>query len=290
MKKPLLLAFAISLFSCSLVFAGQDSPKAINYSSVQDGLEADLPYPEVYRDENVVFRRLNGNTLIGSGHVMASETLYLIEGTDRAILLDTGTSIPGLDKIVAKLTDKPVTVVLTHVHPDHAGSVGCFDEVWLNQADSANMKTMMSDYKGRVKYLEDGQKFELGDRTIEVLFTPGHTPGSTTFFDARNGYGFSGDSFGNGNLLLMCDFTTLISSCRKALAKMDETGVTYFYNGHYFGNNPETAQRLKDLITISEGVLSGDIAGEDNPNGMAGLNHVVNKYGVRVNYGDAQIK
>lgn len=57
----------------------------------------------VYKDENVTFRELNDSTWLGSGNVMSSESMYLIEGKDKA--------------------------VLTHVHPDHAGAVGCFDEV-----------------------------------------------------------------------------------------------------------------------------------------------------------------
>ena len=106
-------------------------------SAQNDRNQADLDLPEVYRDRNIVFRAIDEHTWIGSGNRVASETLYLIEGKDKAVLIDAGTHIPGLDKIVAGITDKPVTLLLTHVHGDHAGAAGCFDEVWLNPADSA---------------------------------------------------------------------------------------------------------------------------------------------------------
>ena len=48
-----------------------------------------------------VFRAIDEHTWIGSGNRVASETLYIIEGDDKAVLIDAGTHIPGLDKIVA---------------------------------------------------------------------------------------------------------------------------------------------------------------------------------------------
>ena len=62
--------------------------------------QAQLDLPEVYRDKNVVFWKLDNHTWIGSGNRVSSETLYLIEGEDKAVLLDAGTHIPKLDKIV----------------------------------------------------------------------------------------------------------------------------------------------------------------------------------------------
>ena len=134
--------------------------------------QADLDLPEVYRDNNIVFRAIDEHTWIGSGNRVASETLYIIEGDDKAVLIDAGTHIPGLDKIVAGITDKPVTLLLTHVHGDHAGAVGCFDEVWLNPADSSYVATTMRNYKGKINHISNGQRFELGGRTLEAFFTP----------------------------------------------------------------------------------------------------------------------
>ena len=157
----------------------------------------------VYKDANVTFRKLDKHTWIGSGNVMSSETMYIIEGKDKAVLIDAGTTIPNLDRIVAKITKKPVTLILTHVHPDHAGAAGCFDEVWINPADTVFVPTFMPDYKDTIKYLENGQLIDLGGRVLETYFTPGHTPGSTTFLEVGTEIGYSGDSFGNGNLLVL---------------------------------------------------------------------------------------
>ena len=83
--------------------------------------QADLDLPEVYRDKNVVFRQIDEHTWIGSGNRVASETVYIIEGNDKTVVIDAGTHMPKLDKIVAKITDKPVSLILTHGHETMSG-------------------------------------------------------------------------------------------------------------------------------------------------------------------------
>jgi len=257
---------------------------------------AQMPAPqiegkEVYKGEDVIFHQIDEHTWIGSGHLMASESLYLVEGKTKALLIDAGTKIADLDKIVASITKKPVMLVATHVHPDHTGSaINYFPEIYLNAADTVNIPRMMPDYKGKVIYLKDGEVIDLGGRKIEVVFTPGHTPGSTTFIDKQAGYGFSGDSFGSGNLLLTTIFSTLKATCEKMSAIMGQYGIKYMYPGHFFGKNLETKERVENELTICKGVLSGELKGQENPQGMMGLNLIINQYGVRINYNAAAIK
>jgi hydroxyacylglutathione hydrolase len=221
--------------------------------------------------------------------MMANESLYLVEGSERTVLIDAGTKIADLDKIAASITKKPIILVATHAHPDHTGSaIDCFPELYIAPGDAASQ--FLADYKGKVQELRDGQIIDLGGRDLEAVFTPGHTPGSTTFIDKKAGYGFSGDSFGSGNLLLSGNFSTLLATCLKTGAIMEKYGIKFFYPGHYFGKNVETKQRIDDEATISRDVLAGKVKGEENPKGMMGLNRVISAYGVRINYSDASVK
>ena len=95
----------------------------------------DLRGKVVYQDAEVVFRQLDEHTWIGNGHRVYNESLYIVEGSERALLIDAGTYIPELDKIVAKITSKPVTMMATHAHGDHVGGVGPFPEVYMNAGD-----------------------------------------------------------------------------------------------------------------------------------------------------------
>jgi len=238
--------------------------------------------PVVYHGGDVVFRQIDEHTWEGNGHMVYHESVYLIEGDERALLLDAGTDIKNLDKIVAGITSKPVTLMATHVHGDHTGSaIELFPELWINPADTVQFRGQLPSVP--VKYLEDGQAIDLGGRTIEVMFTPGHTPGSTTFFDKDRAYGFSGDSFGSTNLLLTCGFKTLLSTTERAASYMQENGIVKLYPGHYHGDNPETLQRVLDEHKMSEEMLSGKRKGVTEE-GMLGLNSQITDFGVTIRY------
>ncbi len=246
---------------------------------------------EVFKNDRVVFHQIDEHTWVGTGNRVYNESLYLVEGTDKAVLIDAGTNIKNLDRIVAAITKKPIILVATHVHGDHTGSsIDCFPEIYINPGDTVLIPQVMAGYKGKIRYLADGEEIDLGDRKLEVVFTPAHTPGSTSFIDKDAGYGFSGDSFGSGNLLLSMNFSTLISTCGKMSAIMQKYGIQYLFPGHYYGNNAETKQRVDDMITLSKDVLSGKAKGVENPNGGMGLNLVISDYGVRINYSEKAIK
>ena len=244
----------------------------------------------VYKDENVTFRKMDDHTWVGSGNVMSSETMYIVEGKRKAVLIDAGTVIPGLDKIVAQITNKPVTLILTHVHPDHAGAVECFEEVWINPADTVFIPAFMPNYKGTIKFLEHGQKIKLGGRTLETYFTPGHTPGSTTFLEVGTDHGFSGDSYGNGNLLVFDDFKTLIKMCQESYEYFSNNGYTKFYCGHYFGVNAETLDRIKLIETMAIELLEGKANGTNEGVHGTGMDRVLIRDGFRLNYNAARLE
>lgn len=244
--------------------------------------------PVVYEGPDVIIRRIDEHTWEGNGHLMANETIYIIEGSDRALLIDAGTKIDDLDKIVSGITSKPVTLVATHVHPDHTGSaVNYFPEIWINAADTVNVPAMMGDYKGKINYLADGQVFDLGGRHIEVIFTPGHTPGSATFFETDGRpWGYSGDAFGSGNLLLTTNFSTLLATTTRIETYMKRHGIEKMYPGHYMGSNPETLQRISDMRRMSKEMIEGTRKGDTSGNGMMGLNGRIRDFGVNISYRD----
>lgn len=163
-------------------------------------------------------------------------TMYLIEGTDKAMLIDTGTKCENLDSVVKLITQKPLVVMVTHIHPDHSGNIKYFDQIYFHPADTVLMRMMKVTYNGKINFVKDGEKFDLGGTTIEVLFTPGHTPGSIVLLDRKTGNCYSGDSFGSGQvwmqLLPHVSMATYAESCRTIEALMDK-GITKIYCGHY---------------------------------------------------------
>lgn len=71
-----------------------------------------------------------------------TENMYLLEGSEKALLIDTGYGAGNLRAFVEKLTDKPIIVVNTHYHPDHAAGNGEFEEVYMSSGYALDAPTV----------------------------------------------------------------------------------------------------------------------------------------------------
>ncbi|MFQ5820549.1 MAG: MBL fold metallo-hydrolase, partial [Candidatus Heimdallarchaeota archaeon] len=175
---------------------------------------------------------------------------YLIEGGEKAVLIDTGCGIGNLRKAVEEVTDLPVMVVNTHVHNDHIGHNHLFDnvamydhpishEVAKNGLPNSKMAPLVA--SGKVwkplpaefdvknflvppfkvsHWLQDGDKINLGNRVLEALHTPGHTPDSICLLERETRLLFTGDIFYTAAIYLYLpgsDLPTFIKSYHKLM-------------------------------------------------------------------------
>ena len=152
---------------------------------------------------------------------------HLLLGRERALLLDTGLGVGDLRREVEALTDLPITVALTHVHWDHIGGCAQFaaPAVHAEEADwlrhfplpeaavrqqlcakgplfpagfSPETYRIYSGEPGRI--LRDGDTIDLGGRQVQVLHTPGHSPGHCCYYEAVRGRLYAGDLLYRGCL------------------------------------------------------------------------------------------
>lgn len=103
---------------------------------------------------------------------------YLLNGSGRSLLIDTGLGICNIYDEVRKLTDNPVTAVATHIQCD------------LPENYDIDTYTVFQGMSTRV--LNDGDIIDIGGRRIQVLHTPGHSPGHMCFWEKEKGYLFTG--------------------------------------------------------------------------------------------------
>ena len=129
-----------------------------------------------------------------------TEYIYLLEGDEMAMLIDTGYGIGHLRDYVEKLTDKPVVVVNTHFHPDHAAGNDEWEEVLLSSGWPVDVPSLdggryprdpeghrYPDYRKTI--VHDGEVIELGGRRIRVLEAlPAHCNSSLFFVDEGHWY------------------------------------------------------------------------------------------------------
>lgn len=146
---------------------------------------------------------------------------YLIVGTERALLLDTGMGVGDIRSLVTGLTDRPVFVVNSHAHWDHIGGNDLFDEIWIHAAEADRLTAGVPNTKLRGAFaaahlrgplpagfdsetrafpatsatgiLRGGETFNPGGRTLEVIHCPGHSPGGIALLDPGAGVLFSTD-------------------------------------------------------------------------------------------------
>jgi len=185
-------------------------------------------------------------------------TMYIIEGTDKAMLIDTGTKCEKLDEVVRQITKKPLYVVITHAHGDHDGNIGFFKEIYLHPADTVLLD---KSYKGIIHYVKDGDVFDLGGKKIEVSHMPAHTPGSIVLLDKKAGTCYSGDAFGSGQVWLQlrpyAPMQTYVNSCKKMEKIMDE-GITKIYCGHYpYVKKAYNKKYITEMRQLAEAPVNG---------------------------------
>ncbi len=149
---------------------------------------------------------------------------YLIVGSERALLFDTGLGIGDMRRLVGELTDREVVVLNSHTHYDHVGGNHAFATVYGTDLDYTRQNARgraheevaefvgpgwiwkqtpagfsAAAYRSRpftiTQRVEDGQVLALGDVELEVLLTPGHAPDALCLLDRERRLLFTGDTF-----------------------------------------------------------------------------------------------
>lgn len=236
------------------------------------------------------------NRKVGEGITLIEDysvsKMYLIEGKNSALLIDTGVGFAGLKNYVRTLTSLPLQVVITHGHFDHAGGICEFDTVYMSGEDRGMLSAVRDkDYKlqyarklcgkyclgqelgienyadtsimPQILNLEDGQKFELGGRTVTAVSSPGHTGGTTVFFDDLTDSLFLGDACNPSSYLFLEESTsirTYLLSVRKLEEMASEIRHCFFQHdyGDIWGEGPVSI--ISDVRECCEKILGREDA------------------------------
>jgi glyoxylase-like metal-dependent hydrolase (beta-lactamase superfamily II) len=241
---------------------------------------------------------------------------FLVAGTERAILIDTGLGIGDIHRAVRELTDLDVHVVNTHYHWDHSGGNSGFDDIAIHElgaerlqrgpdmtklepyaayslrmlervgefrvtdeeffgflSDETTPRPLPDDFDFATwkipasiptQLLQDGDRLDLGGRTLQVFHTPGHTPDSICLFDEENGLLFGGDTYNTGPIyahLLDSD----VDAFARSTARMTEIadGVAFVYVAH-FSRYVEIGTFLHEVAAGFADVVSGEASFEQS--------------------------
>ncbi|MFB6107582.1 MAG: MBL fold metallo-hydrolase [Haloplanus sp.] len=225
---------------------------------------------------------------------------YLIEGEDRALLIDAGGGAGDLRAMVESLVDVPVTLLLSHSHWDHVGSAHQFDDVRVHPVERTpdggvngitkgfgyGPADWIADWReaGRafpddfdpdsfeippitgVEAIEPGTTVDLGGRTLELVHVPGHSPGQLAALDREDGVLYGGDVLHNGHGLYIhfegCDAADYLDTLANLRELRDAGAFDTLYVSHAAPVAGEDLSLLDEYYEALRAILAGEREGE----------------------------
>jgi len=123
--------------------------------------------------------------------------LLICRDTRETAIIDTGANPEAIIKKAGELNVRPSKILLTHSHPDHAGGLNVLDREYQCPA-WIDPKEPRPSGSHDLRHVTDGEGIELGNLRIQVIATPGHTPGGVSYWVGESI--LSGDAIFSGSM------------------------------------------------------------------------------------------
>ena len=213
-------------------------------------------------------------------HDPFSVNFFLVVGADKALLLDAGYGVVPVLPEIRTITDKPLEVVLSHGHVDHANGAFDFEQVWMHEADMKVLgkhttfqwrHNLALEAIGKgieidpevhankpcptINFLTAGQNFDLGDVVCEVVAMPGHTAGSIGILVKEERILLASDAASH-MIWLWMEESALVKDYAQMLKVVNELEFDYFYTGHTDWKNEK--KEFEKLIRVAEAANFAD--------------------------------
>lgn len=212
---------------------------------------------------------------------------FVVRDDEDAILIDTGLGVGDLHRTVADLVDVEPRVLLTHSHWDHIGAAHQFTDVVVDARERtedgrvtidtlsdefvdrpsqfvANWRTLGESFPdgfepasydieaaGNVGTVAPGDELVVGDRTLELIAIPGHSPGQLGALDERAGILYGADVIGIGGSLYAhfqdSDVAAYVDTFERLVDRHDAGAFDVLATGH---NDPYRGAELEILETM----------------------------------------
>jgi glyoxylase-like metal-dependent hydrolase (beta-lactamase superfamily II) len=199
--------------------------------------------------------------------------IYLLIGSDKALLIDTGAvadpkAMPLAKTILELLPEKdhkklPLLVAHTHRHLDHRAGDPQFASLSSVRVVPIDLEGVRA-FFGFVRWPNGIAHLDLGGRTVDVIPTPGHNSTHVAFYDERTGILFSGDFLLPGRLLIedaaayresalrVVDFlrTRPLTHILGGHIELNAAGRAYRFGSHYHPNEHRLELARADLTAL----------------------------------------
>ena len=228
--------------------------------------------------------KIDDSTTVITG--ISGENAFLVCGNEKALLIDTLYGVGSLKTFCKELTDLPIIVVNTHGHVDHVGCNAEFERVYMHPLDIDMSYFQMTIVK-KVEILTrdgfmnvikerhitpedyikekscyvipvyEGEYFDLGGKTIEVIHIPGHSRGSIALLNVEDRVVFTGDSIAPGTLMYL-ENSTSIKDYYDSMVRFKE--ISCRFDKMYWSHSLECLSKdcINDTVDLCESILNGN--------------------------------
>ena len=198
--------------------------------------------------------------------------IWHLRGRDRDLLVDSGMGVVSLREHVPLVTERPLLAVASHSHYDHVGAHHEFAERLAHPAEAPllaaptrqnlliepwvtddifpalppapySSTTYAVKAAPATRLIADGDMVDLGDRHLEVIHTPGHSPGGIALFERATGILFSGDIVYDGPLVEDLPHSNAADYLR-SMRRLMELPVRVVHGGHFPSYSGERHREL----------------------------------------------
>ena len=185
--------------------------------------------------------------------------MFVLEGEEKALLIDSGMNTPDAREIAQTLTSKPIELLNTHADRDHISGNGAFEEFYMSPDEKDNY--LRAGGSGRFIPVREKDVIDLGNRPLEIIDIPGHTPGSIAILDIGKRVLISGDSVQNGNIFMFGEYRDIgkyITSMKKLLTYKDRFDTIFPSHGTF----PVGPEIIEGLIEGAEQIAGHTCEGK----------------------------
>ncbi len=183
---------------------------------------------------------------------------FVLEGNDKAVVIDTGMNLENVKEIVESITSLPYFLVNTHADRDHVHGNKEFDSFYMHPAEYVNYADAVK-YRDRLLPIWENDRFDLGGRVLRVIEIPGHTPGSIGLLDEASKVFISGDPIqSHGNIFMFGPYRNMVAYIASA-KRLKEYDIKEIWPSH--ADFPISKESIDYIIADAQDILSEKIKG-----------------------------
>ena len=188
------------------------------------------------------------------------DAIYLVEGDDEAVVIDSGYGAGNLRDFCASITEKPVrNIINTHDHFDHTANNAYFEKAFMSAASVPLATIPFPSFEGidfprdyEIQVVKEGDIISLGGRDLEVIETPDHAVGSIMLLDSREGILFVGDELSDFFKKINGSVSAVLAQFKKLEERLPRIKV--LWGG---GGGPFKKEIIEEYLQTFEYIVAG---------------------------------